>query len=175
MALPIEHHGIRVAAKDQEQKLCRRGTKSRENCPPPPMISMRYRRRAAFTVQVGSQGRKRRDRTSTPVGHGHDRCPPGRSCSEKRPRPPAPAPRAPAPGVPTTGETDTGPPARRICGRCGVEFYNHVRPHSVHGGLTPNAVRRNPAAGRLRNPDHLRRPAAIAGAADAISTQGLSQ
>lgn len=29
--------------------------------------------------------------------------------------------------------------------------YNHVRPHSAHGGLTPEAVRLNPAAGRLRN------------------------
>ncbi len=29
--------------------------------------------------------------------------------------------------------------------------YNHVRPHSAHGGLTPDAVRLNPAAGRLRN------------------------
>ena len=53
--------------------------------------------------------------------------------------------------------------------------YNHVRPHSAHGGLTPNAVRLNSAAGRLRNPDHLRRPAATLGAAEALSTQGLSQ
>jgi hypothetical protein len=29
--------------------------------------------------------------------------------------------------------------------------YNYVRPHSAHGGLTPEAVRLNPAAGRLRN------------------------
>jgi putative transposase len=29
--------------------------------------------------------------------------------------------------------------------------YNHVRPHSAHGALTPEAVRLNPAAGRLRN------------------------
>jgi putative transposase len=29
--------------------------------------------------------------------------------------------------------------------------YNHVRPHSAHGGLTPEAVRLDPAAGRLRN------------------------
>jgi hypothetical protein len=29
--------------------------------------------------------------------------------------------------------------------------YNHIRPHSAHGGLTPEAVRLNPAAGRLRN------------------------
>ena len=28
--------------------------------------------------------------------------------------------------------------------------YNHVRPHSAHGGLPPEAVRLNPAAGRLR-------------------------
>jgi hypothetical protein len=38
--------------------------------------------------------------------------------------------------------------------------YNHVRPHSVHGGLTPDAVPLNPAAGRLRNLISLRRPAA---------------
>ena len=29
--------------------------------------------------------------------------------------------------------------------------YNHVRPHSAHGGLTPEAVRLDPAAGRRRN------------------------
>ena len=29
--------------------------------------------------------------------------------------------------------------------------YNHIRPHSAHGGLTPEAVRLNHAAGRLRN------------------------
>jgi putative transposase len=29
--------------------------------------------------------------------------------------------------------------------------YNHVRPHSAHGGLTPETVRQNPAAARLRN------------------------
>lgn len=29
--------------------------------------------------------------------------------------------------------------------------YNNVRPHSAHGRLTPEAVRLNPAAGRLRN------------------------
>jgi putative transposase len=29
--------------------------------------------------------------------------------------------------------------------------YNHVRPHSAHRGMTPDAVRLNPAAGRLRN------------------------
>ncbi len=26
--------------------------------------------------------------------------------------------------------------------------YNHVRPHSAHGGLTPETMRLNPAAGR---------------------------
>jgi putative transposase len=29
--------------------------------------------------------------------------------------------------------------------------YNHVRPHSVHGGLAPETVRLNHAAGRLRD------------------------
>jgi putative transposase len=29
--------------------------------------------------------------------------------------------------------------------------YNHIRPHSAHGGLTPEAARLNLAAGRLRN------------------------
>lgn len=29
--------------------------------------------------------------------------------------------------------------------------YNHIRPHSAHGGKTPEAVRLNHAAGRLRN------------------------
>ena len=29
--------------------------------------------------------------------------------------------------------------------------YNHIRPHSAHGGLTPETVRLNHAAGRLRN------------------------
>ncbi len=31
--------------------------------------------------------------------------------------------------------------------------YNLVRPHSAHGGLTPDAVRQDPAAGRLRHPN----------------------
>ena len=53
--------------------------------------------------------------------------------------------------------------------------YNHVRPHSAHRGLTPAAVRMNPAAGRLHNPDQLRRPAATAVAEETVSTQGLSQ
>lgn len=38
--------------------------------------------------------------------------------------------------------------------------YNQVRPHSAHGGLTPEAVRMRSAGGRLRNPDQLRRPPA---------------
>jgi putative transposase len=29
--------------------------------------------------------------------------------------------------------------------------YNHVRPHSAHGGLAPETVRLNHAAGRLRD------------------------
>ncbi|MFN5081422.1 MAG: integrase core domain-containing protein [Brevundimonas sp.] len=29
--------------------------------------------------------------------------------------------------------------------------YHHVRPHSAHGGLTPDAVWLNPAPGQLRN------------------------
>ena len=40
--------------------------------------------------------------------------------------------------------------------------YNQVRPHSAHGGLTPQAMRERPAGDRLRNPDQLRRsPATI--------------
>jgi putative transposase len=53
--------------------------------------------------------------------------------------------------------------------------YNHIRPHSAHGGLTPETVRLNHAAGRLRN---------LNGSADrplppasemSYQTQGLSQ
>ena len=86
---------------------------------------------------TSSPGRKRRDRTSRPVRPGRDRCPPGRSCSEKCPRSPALAPRAPAPGVRTTDETDTRLPVPRVCGRCVVEFYNHHRPHGALAGKTP--------------------------------------
>jgi hypothetical protein len=40
--------------------------------------------------------------------------------------------------------------------------YNQVRPHSAHGGLTPQAAHLRSAGDRLRNPDHLRRsPATI--------------
>lgn len=35
--------------------------------------------------------------------------------------------------------------------------YNRVRPHSAHGGLTPEAVARQAAGDRLRNPERLRR------------------
>ena len=39
---------------------------------------------------------------------------------------------------------------------------NQVRPHSAHGGLTPEAAHRRSAGDRLRNPDQLRRtPATI--------------
>ena len=40
--------------------------------------------------------------------------------------------------------------ARAVIERWRID-YNHVRPHSAHGGLTPEAVRLNPAAVRLRN------------------------
>ena len=40
--------------------------------------------------------------------------------------------------------------ARAVIDRWRID-YNHVRPHSPHGGLTPEAVRRHPAAVRLRN------------------------
>ena len=39
--------------------------------------------------------------------------------------------------------------ARAIIERWRLD-YNQVRPHSAHGGLPPDAVRLNPAAGRLR-------------------------
>ena len=32
-------------------------------------------------------------------------------------------------------------PRLQYCGSCGVEFYNEVRPHSAHGGLTPASIR----------------------------------
>jgi putative transposase len=40
--------------------------------------------------------------------------------------------------------------ARTIIERWRLD-YNLVRPHSAHGGLTPDAVRQDPAAGRLRH------------------------
>ena len=63
--------------------------------------------------------------------------------------------------------------ARAVIERWRID-YNPVRPHSAHAGLTADAVRLNPAAGRLRNPDQLRRPAASTGAAATLSTPGLS-
>lgn len=51
--------------------------------------------------------------------------------------------------------------------------YNQVRPHSAHGGLTPQAALIRSAGDRLRNPDQLRRPPATIAAAEAVSvTQG---
>lgn len=48
--------------------------------------------------------------------------------------------------------------------------YNQVRPHSAHGGLTPQAALIRSAGNRLRNPDQLRRsPATIAAAGKAVS------
>ena len=40
--------------------------------------------------------------------------------------------------------------ARAVIERWRID-YNHVRPHSAHGGLSPETVRRNHAAGRLHN------------------------
>lgn len=48
--------------------------------------------------------------------------------------------------------------------------YNQVRPHSAHGGLTPQAALLRSAGDRLRNPDQLRRsPATIAAAERPLS------
>ncbi len=46
--------------------------------------------------------------------------------------------------------------------------YNQVRPHSAHGGLTPEAVRIQAAGDRLRNPDQLRRSPATIAQAEAV-------
>jgi putative transposase len=46
--------------------------------------------------------------------------------------------------------------------------YNQVRPHSAHGGLTPEAVHRRSAGDRLRNPDQLRRSPATIEPAEAL-------
>jgi putative transposase len=48
--------------------------------------------------------------------------------------------------------------------------YNQVRPHSAHGGLTPQAAFIRSAGDRLRNPDQLRRSPATIAAAEAVST-----
>jgi putative transposase len=51
--------------------------------------------------------------------------------------------------------------ARAVIGRWRRD-YNQVRPHSAHGGLTPEAALLRSAGARLRNPDQLRRaPATI--------------
>ena len=34
----------------------------------------------------------------------------------------------------------------QYCGSCGVEFFNEVRPHSAHGGLTPASIRLPPCS-----------------------------
>jgi len=47
---------------------------------------------------------------------------------------------------------------------------NHVRPHSAHGALTPEAVRLNPAAGRLPNLEGYATPAPTADARDQLPT-----
>jgi putative transposase len=52
--------------------------------------------------------------------------------------------------VPERGSLRQPAAARAVIERWRLD-YNHVRPHSAHGGLTPEAVRLNPAAGRLRN------------------------
>ena len=57
--------------------------------------------------------------------------------------------------------------ARAVIERWRID-YNHVRPHSGHGGPTPEAVRLNPAAVRLRN--LISRTASPAGDADQLST-----
>lgn len=44
--------------------------------------------------------------------------------------------------------------------------YNQVRPHSPHGGLTPQASLIRSAGDRLRNPGQLRRPPATIEAAE---------
>ena len=46
--------------------------------------------------------------------------------------------------------------------------YNQVRPHSAHGGLTPEAARSQAAGDRLRNPDQLRRSPATITQAEAV-------
>jgi putative transposase len=46
--------------------------------------------------------------------------------------------------------------------------YNQVRPHSAHGGLTPEAAHRRSAGDRLRNPDQLRRSPATIERAEAL-------
>ena len=40
---------------------------------------------------------------------------------------------------------------------CWRRDYNRLRPHSAHGGLTPEAAHLRAAGARQRNPDQLRR------------------
>lgn len=51
---------------------------------------------------------------------------------------------------------------------CWRRDYNQVRPHSAHGGLTPEAVHRRSAVDRLRYPDQLRRSTATIQTAEAV-------
>jgi putative transposase len=53
--------------------------------------------------------------------------------------------------------------------------YNLVRPHSAHGGLTPDAVRQDPAAGRLRHPTRSAGRPLPSATETRYQTQGLSQ
>ena len=46
--------------------------------------------------------------------------------------------------------------------------YNQVRPHSAHGGLTPQAMRERSAGDRLRTPDQLRRSPATSAIAETL-------
>ena len=46
--------------------------------------------------------------------------------------------------------------------------FNNVRPHSAHGGLTPNEALSRTAGDRLRNPDQLRRSTATVAAHEAL-------
>lgn len=52
--------------------------------------------------------------------------------------------------------------------------YNLVRPHSAHGGLTPDAVRQDPAAGRLRHPNRSAGRPLPSATETRYQTQGLS-
>ena len=64
--------------------------------------------------------------------------------------------------------------ARTIIERWRLD-YNLVRPHSAHGGLTPDAVRNDPAAGRLRHPNRSDGRPLPSGPEPRYQTQGLSQ
>ncbi|WP_415012658.1 integrase core domain-containing protein [Amaricoccus sp.] len=53
--------------------------------------------------------------------------------------------------------------------------YNLVRPHSAHGGLTPDAVRNDPAAGCLRHPNRSDGRPLPSGPEPRYQSKGLSQ